>query len=330
MRIFMNFQATNGPHGGANAFLKSLCKILTAKGVQIVTDLNQPFDIAFLNALTNQIDIDFVKRVSEYQTPIVHRKVGYVVSGSPEMRKRTNGVVWGDQLQIDFSPYIHHTIFQSHYSREVFEQSGFHGPSTVIVNGVDESIFNFAPTGLRGWYNKERPFWTPQTPLKVIISSWSKDYCKGFADYAQIDKQLDNVREVRVSFVGRTPDDLQFKNIRTYKARGHRRLSALLKKHHVLLQLAQKETCSNALLEGLNCGLPVIYLDSGSSKELAEPYGVEYKGNFFESIKTIKKHYPDYVAAIRTNPYKIQTIADQYFALFTSIYAKHPEALPTG
>ena len=324
MRIYMNFTEIDGPYGGANSFLRTLKYVLQKRGIQIVLDVEQDFDLAFLNALTNEIDINFVKAIAQRNIPIVHRKVGYRVSGSPEMRKLVNGVVWGDRLQIDFSPYIQHSIFQSFYSRNVFIDSGFSGEYSVIHNGINETIFNiYKAQHLGGLIKQKRTFWNEQEPLKIIISTWSRDLHKGFEEYRKIDRALTSRSDVSLALVGRIPEGWTFSNIRVYEACPHRELAQILKKHHVLLQLSEFETCSNALIEGINCGLPAIYLDSGANKEIAEDYGVKYQKNveneFEKTVDKIKNNYHQIIKNIHSNPYKMELVANRYFSIFKKL-----------
>jgi glycosyltransferase involved in cell wall biosynthesis len=317
MRVFMNFREVRGAYGGANAFLRTLRRELIGRGVSIVAD-PAAADVALLNALTNDIDRAFVERVAA-RTPVVHRKVGYRVSGSPEMRRVVDGTVWGDRLQLEFTPFVSHTIFQSDYSRSVFEGEGFQGTATTIRNGVDDHIFNM--TVRRAWRRRPqpRPLWDGRAPLEVVISTWSMDQNKGFDDYAQIDAALPALPHVRVTLVGRSP--VRFRHIRMLHPRGTRGLAAVLKRAHVILQLARHETCSNALLEGLSCGLPAIYLDSGSNAEVAGPYGVAYEGDVDGAVAAITDRYGQATEALREQPFRIGPVADRYLAVLENVAA---------
>jgi hypothetical protein len=91
----------------------------------------------------------------------------------------------------------------------------------------------------------------------------------------------------------------------------------LLKRAHVILQLSQNDTCSNALIEGLNCGLAAIYLDSGAHKELAGEYGVEYRGDWWAAVAAVKSGYRTFVE--RPNPYRISVVGPQYLAVLRAV-----------
>ena len=267
----------------------------------------------------------------------MHRKVGYETSGGEKMQRLVDGVVFGEKLQLDFTPYLKMSIFQSNYSRDVFLKSGYDGNYVVIWNGVNDKIFHpyvqhnlFGGTKLRLLFSKLqtllkkrnhlRPFWNGNEPLKVIMSSWAKAKTKGFPTYKEIDKQLAGRNDIHMTYVGRMPDDMTFDHIHVCEPLPHPKLASLLREHHVILQLAEKETCSNALLEGISCGLPAIYLDSGSNKEIAGEYGVEFRGDFFDAIEEVKANYHFYVNRTLIHPYRISLAAQQYRAMVHQVY----------
>ncbi|MDM8515625.1 hypothetical protein QUF76_05450 [Desulfobacterales bacterium HSG16] len=321
MKIFINSRAIKGPWGGANSFLNALCVEFCKNGIRVTHDASENFDIALLNALVPDVDLDFVKSIYDRKIPIIHRKVGYAVSGGPDMHKIVDGAVWGDRLQVEFTPFAKMTIFQSYYSRDVFLSSGFDGEYVVIPNGVDDQIFSpLEKSGFWGKRKEMRSFWKGDEPIKVIISTWSNAKTKGFSEYEVIDNLLEKIDDIDVTLVGRKPDDLEFKNINVCAALPHKELAMLLRRHHILLQLAQKETCSNALIEGINCGLPIIYLDSGSNSEIAGEYGAEYNGNFEKSVSEIKDKYNSLVMKTMINPYRMPLVAKQYLNLIHKVY----------
>jgi glycosyltransferase involved in cell wall biosynthesis len=318
MRVFMNFRAVRGPYGGANSFLRTLRRALDERGVQVTTRPDARFDIALLNALTDGIDLPFVERLAARGRPLVHRKVGYRVSGSAEMRAVEDGVVHGDRLQLEFSPFLAHTVFQSEYSRDVFVGEGFEGEHTIIHNGVDPRIYSpFERRMLRA--PRPRSRWRRGEPLRVIVSSWSPDPNKGFDEYARIDRQLDGRRDVTLALVGQTPAGFTLERGILLGPRRSRELARLLRDYHVVLQLSRHETCSNALIEGLNCGLPAIYLDSGSNRELAGPYGVEYRGDFFTAVEEMRTRYDEIIERLPANPFRIELVVERYLELFERV-----------
>jgi glycosyltransferase involved in cell wall biosynthesis len=318
MRVYINFNQVRGPYGGANSFLRTLSKWLRRRGVHVTTDASEPVDVALINALTDGVDVNTVRRIAARGVPVLHRKVGYGVSGSAEMRAVTDGVVEGDRRQLEFDPYVRHTIFQSAYSRDVFLAGGFSGAFSVIHNGCDDELFNqmIPPRWLRR--GRRRDYWNGSEPFRIVISSWSTDPNKGFDEYRRVDAALSGRRDLECWFVGRLPTGLRFRTIRAFAARPARRLAALLKRAHVVLQLARQETCSNALIEGINCGLPAVYLDSGSNKEIAGEYGAEYHGDITDAVLRVQQRYAQFVSRTQANPYRMSVVVDKYIDLFAS------------
>jgi glycosyltransferase involved in cell wall biosynthesis len=147
MLVYVSFSPRDGPYGGANAFLRTLTAELGRRGMRFTTDPAAPFDVAFLNALTDGLDLDAVRRLAGRGRPLVHRKTGYLGRGAVGLRQVVGGVVVGDAHQVAFDPYLAHTVFQSRYSRDVFVAAGHAGRSSVIRNGVDDTVFT--PSGRR-------------------------------------------------------------------------------------------------------------------------------------------------------------------------------------
>lgn len=320
MRVLVNFAPRPGPYGGANSFLRTLRRELEARGVAFTRDPTEPVDVALLNALTENLELAQVRAVAERGIPVVHRKTGYRGRGVPELRAEIDGVIVGDRLQVELDPYVTHTIFQSVYSRDVFLASGFVGASTVQPNGVDPAIFNTIVTPrLRG--PRSRAWWQHGEPLRVVISTWSTDESKGFPYYRDLDRTLAGRSDVEVTLVGRVPDGTRFDAIRVVSPKAAPRLAALLKTQHVLLQLTAWESCSNALLEGINCGLPAVYLDSGANDEIGSPYGVAWGGSLDEALERLLPRYEEIVARIPDNPYRIGLVADRYLSILEAVAA---------
>ena len=238
MLVYLNARPRSGAYGGANAFLRSLVAELERRGVRTTADPGDPFDVGLLNALTEGLDFEAVRRLAERGRPLVHRKTGYLGRGSVGQRAIVGGVVLGDAQQVAFDPFLAHTIFQSHYSRDVFVAAGHSGTSSVIHNGVDEAVFNLEQRRFAAG-RRRRSFWRTGEPLHVVISSWSSDENKGFPEYRRIDGQLGGRADVRVTLVGRAPDDAGFEHIRVRGPRGPRRLADTLRRGHVILAARQ-------------------------------------------------------------------------------------------
>jgi glycosyltransferase involved in cell wall biosynthesis len=322
MRIYINTKWRRGPYGGAGNFLQALAARLRTLGVEASNRWPEKYDVALLNALTEDLTLARVKEIAEKGIPIVHRKTLFLSGGGENMRVKRNNVIEGHAQQLDFGPYISHHIFQSKFSVDVFKADGFASDHfNVIHNGADESIWN--PFGWNeGIFQRpvERRFWNRSEPFRILISSWSYNPRKGWEIYEQADKA--DLKNVSVSFIGNAPEGVRFKRIRSHRPLAHRELARFVKQHHALLFCAHHETCSNTIVEAINCGVPVIYLDSGANKELAADYGIEFTGDIESAIERLQQDYERLVEKTFSNPYRMSRTASAYYDIFTRIAGK--------
>src|SRR5207249_7658350 len=119
----------------------------------------------------------------------------------------------------------------------------------VIHNAADPAIFH--ATG-------RAPF-SVRRKVRLISTSWSDNVNKGAAVYKQLEKQLDWDR-YEFTFVGRSR--IPFDKIRVIPPQPSRELADLLRGHDVFITASLHESCSNALIEALSCGLPAVYVES--------------------------------------------------------------------
>ena len=335
MRIFLNAALTDRPYGGANSFLRTLVAALRTRGAAVVHDIDAVYDVALVNGLTEGFGLAEVRKIHARGIPIVHRKVGYRERGSAELRREVDGVIAGDRLQIEFEPYVDVSVFQSRYSYDLFRASGYSGPhSQIIPNGVDPHVFSHVEPARFFWRQpRQRTYWDGHQIFRFAISTWSADASKGFRYYQQFDSELAGMPDVAVDFVGRMPKGT-FNRIQTHSPLRARALASFLRNHHGYLAFSEHDTCSNALLEAISCGLQVIFLNSGSHREFAAPYGVEYAGDFRDAVRQLLQGYRERQARMSERPFDIGPIADRYLSVFLEtvkgLYRDHAESAAKG
>jgi glycosyltransferase involved in cell wall biosynthesis len=81
------------------------------------------------------------------------------------------------------------------------------------------------------------------------------------------------------------------------------------------------ESCSNSLLEGLASGLPTLYVDSGSNKQITEYYGVELSENHADSVEELRENYQELRTNLvdKTEIFSITHAADNYEKVFRNL-----------
>jgi glycosyltransferase involved in cell wall biosynthesis len=107
----------------------------------------------------------------------------------------------------------------------------------------------------------------------VVATSWSDNPRKGGDALAWLDRQLDPER-FELVFAGRTQQ--RFERVRVVGPLDSRDVAELLRGQDVYLAPSLDDPCSNALLEGLACGLPAAFRRSGGHPELVGEAGIGF------------------------------------------------------
>ena len=156
------------------------------------------------------------------------------------------------------------TVFQSHYSLDKHRELGFDLRNPVVIpNAVDPAIFYRPPV--------HEPL--AGRRLRVITTSWSANPRKGADLLRWLDRNLD-FDLFEVTFAGNT--EATFKRIQVVGPLASGPLADLLRAHDVYLAASRDDPSSNALLEGLACGLPAAFLRSGGHPELVGKAGIGF------------------------------------------------------
>jgi glycosyltransferase involved in cell wall biosynthesis len=92
---------------------------------------------------------------------------------------------------------------------------------------------------------------------------------------------------------------------------------------HILFHPAEKENCSNAVLEGLACGLPVLYYAGDGTAELAGGAGVainDYE-DLANAVERMRQEYWRCVATLQQDPHRfsIDKAAARYGDIFRQV-----------
>jgi glycosyltransferase involved in cell wall biosynthesis len=252
LAVFHDFMPA--PYGGGHQFLRALCKDFVRRGFVLENNRIAAGTSACLYNAFN-FDFDRLRRFARAGCRMVHRVDGPVgvYRGADDGTDRR---IWN--INHDLADA---TIFQSQYSLDRHQEMGlaFVNPA-VIHNAADPDVFH--ATG-RAPFSRARR-------TRVVAVSWSDNPNKGAATYAWLESHLDCQR-FEITFVGRSR--IAFERIRTIPPIPSIELAALLREHDIFITASRHESCSNSLVEALSCGLPSIYVESGSNAELVGDAG---------------------------------------------------------
>jgi len=252
--------------GGGTKFVNYFSEKLVGRASFFINS-NEPdpdyillFDPRHLDFSGNWLSLDVLKEIKArgIKSKIIHRinDIGYPKNRPPE---------YVDAV-IEMANLSDKVIYVSDFVRDYYGDR-IKTEYEVIPNGVDERIFTF----------KEYSF----DKLRFVTHHWSSDPMKGKVLYDFIDEMLSDLEgEAEFTYIGNPPKGSNFRRTNVIKPLYGEELANEIKKHNIYVSGSQHEPCGMHKLEGVACGLPIMYnVDSGDSY-LTSDYGVgiEYNG----------------------------------------------------
>lgn len=280
MKIHILTQLREGAWGGGNQFLKALKKEWKQQGVY--EDNADNADALLFNSYPFRAEYLF-DEVYRLKKKFPEKIIIFRLNGPISHHRQRDSMI--DKIIAQFNKlFVDGIIFQSSWC-EKKNQEHFGIVShyqTVIHNASDKKIF----------HNHGRRVFNP-TRIKLIATSWSSNPRKGFDVYAYLDTHLD-FSKYDMTFVGNSP--MAFRNITMIPPISSEELAPILRGHDFFITASNSEACSNAVIEALSSGLPVVARDSGSHAELVRGGGELFEGthDVLEKINRVAKQYAHY------------------------------------
>ena len=294
--ICVLFDAIDSPWGGANQFLNSLVSEFRRLGHRVTSSPTPRSEVVLLNAFLRGpgnylhpweiAQLRYNGEVNRLGRLIPSLAYRYRKRKGPVLIHRLDGVAElargrrtkADQTQPAVNRLTDHTVFQTEYCRSSFAEHCGVVPKSwrVIKNAVDPEVF---------FPNSDSPNRDGQ--FRLVAVSWSSNPLKGFATIAEVSR----LPGVELTFVGNWCPDVDPANVRLTGVMESKELAEVMRSCHALIHAGWNEACSNVIIEGMACGLPVIYRDSGGNRELAGEYGVPLTENLSEVVEVLKQRY---------------------------------------
>jgi glycosyltransferase involved in cell wall biosynthesis len=129
-----------------------------------------------------------------------------------------------------------------------------------------------------------------------VTHHWSNNPSKGFDRYAQIDALIADgtLKDWELWVIGRWPESLRWKSVRTFPACTGQRLGDLLRECDVYVSASRHEPGAMHVAEGLQCGLPILYTgDSGGTVESGKRFGIELGDDIPGALNEMRTRYPE-------------------------------------
>ena len=314
MKISIGTNIKEGPWGGGNLFAKNLKNHLENSGHTVVDNLNdsdidlilitEPRKTSESSAFTNY-DVEKYLKYVKHDTIVVHR------INECDERKDTDFV---NKFMIKANEIADFTIFVSSWLQNLYQDQGLNTENSLVIKaGADESIFNS--------FNKKT--WIEGSKFKIVTHHWGANWNKGFDVYKLLDNLLDKKEwknNLEFTYIGNLPKKFSFKNTTHLQPTQGHDLAEKLKNNHIYLTASINEPSGNHHIEGAQCGLPLLFIDSGGIPEYCDGYGVKFTHeNFVIKLKEMIDQFPKYLDSVKNYPNNASIMSREYEQLFMSL-----------
>ena len=312
MKISIGSRVIEGPWGGGNLFVVNLKNYLIEKGHEVIHDLcDSNIDIILLtdprsrkesSSTFNHEDIAKYKKYVNPNVVVIQR------INECDERKGTNYI---NNFYLSASNSADHVVFVSSWLRKIYLNIGMPKDKTsVIMSGADPNIFN--SIGSSKFKNNK---------IKFVTHHWSSHKNKGFNIYRKFDDLLgeDEYKHLEFTYIGNVPTDIKFKNIIIKEPLAGSGLANEIKKNHIYITASKNEPSGNHHIEAAQCGLPILYLNSGGIPEYCEGYGQVFEDNFEDALNNMISNYSIYKSKMDNYPFSSEQMCDEFFEKFISI-----------
>ena len=312
--IFINYENQNVPYGGGNQFVEQITSYLNGiEYVKVTFDLIPDINIYFL------IDIRQGKNKKYSFEQILHHKnisKGKIIYRINDCDfTRDNKTL--EKLIIKHIDNIDYFVFNSDYIKKYYcdKYSNFlNKPYKIIYNTANSEYF----------YPVKK---SPSNKIKIVTHHWSDNINKGYDYYYKLYEYAKTSNEVEFVFIGNKFNS-KYENVPVQGPYKGLELGNKLRDFDIYITASVHDSCPMHVLEGLSCGLPILYINSlGGGKDICElgnkDVGIKFS-NFDElcaGIKKIQSNYDYYVSNIyeNLNIYNGKTSNKEYLCLFIKI-----------
>ena len=278
--------------GGGNNFILNLSKFLKKNNFKVIYQIESDIDLIFL--------IDPIKKPKfgknygledalDYKNKYPNTIILYRVNENDKKRNYSSNY---EPKMIEAMKSVNHTTFVSDWLKNYFiDKYKLSINCNSIINGCNKNFF----------YNIKNSQKFKDNKIKLVTHHHSDNYLKGFHIYNEIDKLLDKNNNIEFTFIGNYNKEYTPKNIKILEPCVGEKLGNLLRENDIYLTATQYEPGAMHYVEGLSCGLPVLYcINGGGAHEVCKMAGEEFHDikTMLEKMELIKNNYGKYIHSI--------------------------------
>ena len=318
MKVAIGYHIQDGPWGGGNQFAKALTQALRDEGKQVCFDLDEPdIDIILLTEVrgrspTGSFNAGSILRYLQFTNSgalVVHR------INECDERKGTGNL---NAFLMRANYVADHTIFVGSWLRglPIWRE----GPSSVILNGGDSSVFKA----------RSAVSFEDRRPLRLVTHHWGSHWMKGHDVYEFLDRLMRDAewrKRIQFTYIGNKPTGLVFSEAKYLPPLHGSDLASELATHHVYITGSMNEPGAMHPVEGALSGLPLIYRNSGSMSEYCGGFGIAF--NCIEdlpaAIESMIAEYDDWKKSVDQYPNTAEHMCRQYIEVFENLLRTRDE-----
>tara|TARA_Y100000389_G_scaffold43936_1_gene38671 strand:- start:20773 stop:21834 length:1062 start_codon:yes stop_codon:yes gene_type:complete len=314
MKISIGTNIKDGPWGGGNLFAINLKNYLIKNNHTVVHTLDDnDIDLILLteprrtseSSMFTHIDILKYRQFVNNNVMVVHR------INECDERKNTNFV---NQYLLEANKAADATVFVSSWLRDLFTNQGLQCKNIcVIMSGANQNIF----------YNSKSESLEKSNKLRIVTHHWGANWNKGFDVYKKLDDLLvtqEFKNKFSFTYIGNLPTKFKFNNSKHIMPLSGEDLANELRKNDVYLTASINEPSGNHHIEGVQCGLPVLYINSGGIPEYCDGYGIMFNNNNFEiNLNKMYEEYQFFRKKVVSYKHNADKMSQEYLNLFTQL-----------
>ena len=321
MKVSIGTNIKDGPWGGGNLFAINLKNHLYSKGFEVVNNLDDDdIDIILIteprrtseSSAFTHIDVQKYLKFINSETLVMHR------INECDERKNTNYL---NKYMINANKVADYTVFVSTWLKNLYENQGIDKKNNhVVLAGANKEIFN----------NKNYVPWDGFEEMRIVTHHWGANWNKGFDIYVELDKLISSKKwknKISFTYIGNLPKNFKFENTKVIMPLSGENLAKAIKKNHIYLTASINEPSGNHHIEGAQCGLPLLYINSGGIPEYCSGFGVIFdKHNFEEKLEKLMYEYLKNLENMKNYPNSSIIMCTEFENLFIEM-VKNKEKL---
>lgn len=315
MKVSIGSKIVQGPWGGGNLFAINLSNYLLDHGHQVIYDLSEPdIDLILLTDPRSRSESSSTFNHLEIQKYIKYVNPAAVVVqriNECDERKNTENI---NSFYLEASKVADHVIFVSEWLRQIYLKAGMEKNKTsVIMAGANSNIFN--PRGSQESTENQR--------IKIVTHHWSSHINKGFKAYKELDSLIGKNKwkdKIEFTYIGNYSEDHNLVNTKILEPLAGKEMALELKNHHIYITGSINEPSGNHHIEASQCGLPVLYINSGGIPEYCQEYGLAFEhDNLEEKLDYLIENYTSYKNKLSSYPFNAEKMSGEFYKLFNDL-----------